>query len=154
VTAGRDERRATSNEAALRFRLRADGVADLADHAALRRFAADRPADFHAAVLGFAGVAAPPGALAALLLDADLRPDDRLLVAGTPVPAWLGALAWVVHAPHATPATLRAIAEAEQASVVIAPPAWLAAAGLDNTAGCGLRGVNPEGWADASTPAA
>ncbi len=155
MTVGRDERGATCNEAALRFRLRADGTARLADHAALRRFAADQPAAFRAALLAFAGVAAPAAALAALLLEADLRPDDRLLVAGTPVPAWLGPLAHVVHAPHATPATLRALAEAEQASLVVAPPSWLAAArlpdiGLSHTPGSGPRGLYPEGWPDAT----
>jgi hypothetical protein len=153
VTAGRDERRATSNEAALRLRLRAEGIADLADHAALRRFAAAEPATFNDAILAFAGVAAPPDALAALLLDADLRPDDRLLVAGTPAHAWLRPLARVIRAPHATPATLRAIAEAEQASLVIAPPSWLAAAGLTEATPCGPRGIYPAGWSDATAEA-
>jgi hypothetical protein len=122
VTADRDERRATSNEAALRFLLRAKGVANLPDHAALRRLAADQPAAFQAAIQAFAGVIAPPDMLAALLLEADLRPDDRVL-AGKTTPAWLDALAQVVDAPDALPGTPRAIDEAERASVVVAPPA-------------------------------
>jgi hypothetical protein len=150
-----DERIATSNEAALRFRLRADGVADLADHAALRRFGGDEPDAFRAAILRFAGMdgqadgAAP--ALAALLLEADLRPDDRLLVTGSPPWPWLDALARVVtlvRAPHATPATLREIAMAEAARAVVAPPGWLAAAGLLDAPGAEPRGVRLEGWCD------
>jgi hypothetical protein len=83
MTRQTDEHTATSNEAALRFKLRADGIADLADHAALRRFAAAHPAAFRKAILDFAGIAedtegtAVP-ALVAMLLEADLRPDDRL----------------------------------------------------------------------------
>jgi hypothetical protein len=83
MTRQTDEHTATSNEAALRFRLRADGIADLADHAALRRFAAAHPAAFATAILQFGGVAEDTEgtvvpALVAVLLEADLRPDDRL----------------------------------------------------------------------------
>ncbi len=153
MTAGRDEPGAATNQAALRFQLRATGIAELPDHAALRRFAAAQPAAFRAAILGFAGVAAPPDALAALLLDADLRPDDRLLVAGTVAPAWLGRLAHVIQAPGAMPATLRAIVAAERADVVVAPAAWLAAAGLNDAPGAGPRGVSLEALSDCN-PAA
>ncbi len=78
-----DEHTATTNEAALRFKLRADGIADLTDHAALRRFAVANPAAFRKAILDFAGIADDTAgttvpALVAVLLEADLRPDDRL----------------------------------------------------------------------------
>jgi hypothetical protein len=122
MTAARpDERTLTSNEAALRFQLRADGIATLADRAALDRFAAARPDTFARAMRAFAGV--PDGAadlplLVRMLLDADLRPDDRLLVAGLPPWPWLGMLG----------ATL--VSDPAQADVVAAPAAWLAAAAL------------------------
>jgi hypothetical protein len=141
---------ATGNEAALRFRLRADGIADLPDHAALRRFAAADPDRFQTAILDFAGLGAAQvapaqavglaAALAVVLLEADLRPDDRLLVAGTAPWPWEAARTQgipVILAREATPASLRAVAEAERASAIAAPPAWLEAAGL--TAG-GLPG--------------
>jgi len=206
MTVSRDERSVTSNEAALRFRLRACGIAVLPDYAALRRFAAAQPTAFHTAVLAFAGIvgptarltgnAAPEGlvlrhadgvrrvvdfatvaclpvelpailtrswraaalapALAALLLEADLRPDDRLLVAGLRPWPWLGALTQgikLILAADATPATLRAIAAAEEASVIAAAPAWLATASLDDAPACRPRGVYLDGWADATKTA-
>ena len=69
---------ATTNAAAFRFWLRASGRADLTDDAALRAFAAARQVEFHDAVAAFAGTTAAKLAptLAAMLLDADLRPDD------------------------------------------------------------------------------
>jgi len=146
------ERIATGNEAALRFRLRAEGIADLPDHAALRRFAAAQPERFQAALLAFAGLgqkppAVPQGAaevaswpvaqlaeaLAVVLLEADLRPDDRLLLAGPDRWPWLAARTQgiaVIVADAATPASLRAVAAAARASAIAAPPAWLEAAGL------------------------
>jgi hypothetical protein len=181
MTAAAAETTATSNAAALRFRLRAQGIADLADNAALRRFAAAEPDAFHAAVAGFAGIhgparlwregvskplklrrpdgnavlfdgGAPPAGvagelgrvwsteallppLAALLIEADLRPDDRLLVAGFEPWPWLAALTQgiaLVLAKDATPATLRAIAALEGATAVAAPASWLDAASLDD----------------------
>jgi hypothetical protein len=121
MTGRPDERSATSNEAALRFRLRAEGIATLPDRTALDRFAAAQPAAFAQAMRAFAGV--PAGAadlpvLVGLLLDADLRPDDRLLVAGVPPWPWLGALGVAL------------VTDAAQADVVVAPASWLGAAGV------------------------
>ena len=172
MTARPDERTATSNEAALRFLLRADGIACLVDHAALRAFASARPAVFRDSVLRFAGIAAGPTiwranlllrrgdgtravvtaadladevalpvdlanalgpALATVLLDADLRPDDRLLVAGLASWPWLAALTQdipVILAADATSDTLANLAMEEGVTAVAAPAAWLAEAGL------------------------
>ncbi len=132
MTARPHERSVTSNEAALRFRLRAEGVADLADRAALDRFAATRPDAFRQAVLDFAGLPAGTAAISALvavLLDADLRPDDRLLVAGLSRWPWLNAIGATV------------VTEVAQADAVVAPAAWLAAAGLADTGQPGPRVV-------------
>ena len=66
--------------------------------------------------------------LAELLLFADLRPDDRVLVAGGATWPWLAALnqgATVILAP---PRPLLAIAAEEAATVLIAPAAFLAGA--------------------------
>jgi len=66
--------------------------------------------------------------LAELLLHADLRPDDRLLVAGAAAWPWLAALleGTTVILAAATPATLLATAAEEAASVLVAPAQWLA----------------------------
>ena len=189
MTATAAERTGTSNEAALRFCLRAEGVANLPDFGALRRFAVDNPSAFQAAMLRYAGIAGssttllvadrPPrlvlrrmdglsdlnallvhpwpaatlaAALAAVLLQADLRPDDRLLVAGLPPWPWLAALTQdipVILATDATPQTLRDITVAEAATVIAAPPDWLHAAGLSTAPEAGPRGVYvTEDWPD------
>jgi len=66
--------------------------------------------------------------LAELLLHADLRPDDRLLVAGAAAWPWLAALleGTTVILAAATPATLLQTAAEEEASVLVAPAQWLA----------------------------
>jgi hypothetical protein len=160
MTARADETAATSNEAALRFRLRAAGAAQLSDYAALCRFATGEPDLFAAAMLDFAGLARTQAelvpALAAVLLEADLRPDDRVLVAGIAPWPWLAAQTQgiaVILADRATAATLRAAAAAERASVVAAPPAWLQAAGLTGAPASGPRGLYLQGWSDATAAA-
>lgn len=73
----------------------------------------------------------PPGTLirpmAELLLHADLRPDDRLLVCGPAWP-WLAALLERTTIILATPTDLLATAAAERASVLVAPAQALAEA--------------------------
>ena len=66
--------------------------------------------------------------LAELLLHADLRPDDRLLVAGAAAWPWLAALleGTTVILAAASPATLLETAAEEAASVLVAPAQWLA----------------------------
>ena len=68
--------------------------------------------------------------LADLLLHADLRPDDRLLVAGSAAWPWLAALleGTTVILAAATPATLLATAAEEAATVLVAPAQTLAEA--------------------------
>jgi hypothetical protein len=74
----------------------------------------------------------PPGLLirplAELLLHADLRPDDRLLVVGSAPWPWLAALleGTTVILAAATPAALLAIAAEEHATVLAAPAQTLA----------------------------
>jgi hypothetical protein len=160
MTARTDETSATSNDAALRFRLRAAGIADLPDYAALRRFAAREPDAFARAMLEFARLprARAPlvPALAAVLLEADLRPDDRVLVAGIRPWPWLAARTQgisVLLAGAVTAGTLRAAADADGASVVAAPPAWLQAAGLTDAPDSGPRGLCLEGWSNATAEA-
>jgi hypothetical protein len=160
MTARTDETSATSNEAALRFRLRAAGIADLADYAALRRFAACEPDAFARAMLEFAALprARAPlvPALAAVLLEADLRPDDRVLVAGIGPWPWLAARTQaipVLLARGVTASTLRPAADADCASVVAAPPAWLQSAGLTSAPDSGPRGLYLEGWSNATAEA-
>ena len=68
--------------------------------------------------------------LADLLLHADLRPDDRLLVVGSAAWPWLAALleGTTVILAAATPATLMATAGEEAATVLVAPAQALAEA--------------------------
>ena len=68
--------------------------------------------------------------LADLLLHADLRPDDRLLVVGSPAWPWLAALleGTIVILSPARPATLLAIAAEESATQIVAPAQTLAEA--------------------------
>jgi hypothetical protein len=83
-------------------------------------------------------------AAAVLLLDADLRPDDRVLVAGAAFWPWVWALregATLILGPAAEPAELRCIAEEDKASILVAPWATLA---CFRPAHAGLRrGVDP-----------
>jgi hypothetical protein len=86
------ERAVATNEAAFRFWLRAAGIADLPDLAALRRFAAGQPEIFAARMAEFAGATgaeADAAALFATLIEADRRPDDPPWRAGAiPDPQW------------------------------------------------------------------
>jgi acetoacetyl-CoA synthetase len=68
--------------------------------------------------------------LAELLLHADLRSDDRLLVAAGPAWPWLAALleGTAIILAAATPASLLATAAEERASVLVAPAQTLAEA--------------------------
>jgi hypothetical protein len=68
--------------------------------------------------------------LADLLLHADIRPDDRLLVVGSATWPWLAALleGTTVILAAATPATLLATAADEAATVLVAPAQTLAEA--------------------------
>lgn len=66
--------------------------------------------------------------LAELLLFADLRPDDRVLVAGGATWPWLAALTLGTTVILAPPAPLLAAAAQEAATVLIAPGAALAVA--------------------------
>src|SRR5439155_10415084 len=68
--------------------------------------------------------------LAELLLHADLRADDRLLVVGSPAWPWLAALleGTTVILAAATPTTLLATAAEEAATVLVAPAQTLAEA--------------------------
>ena len=67
---------------------------------------------------------------AELLLFADLRPDDRVLVAGTATWPWLAALALGTTVILAPPASLLAAAAQEAATALIAPGMALAGAAL------------------------
>jgi hypothetical protein len=68
--------------------------------------------------------------LADLLLHADLRPDDRVIIAGSAAWPWLAALleGTTVILAAATPATLLATAAEEVATVLVAPARALAEA--------------------------
>ena len=70
------------------------------------------------------------GPLAELLLHADLRPDDRLLIAGSPVWPWLAALlaGTTLILADPSPNTLLATVGKEQASVLVAPSVVIAEA--------------------------
>lgn len=92
-----------------------------------------------------AGIAAPlsrtwhPGLLvrpaAELLLHADLRPDDRVLLAGVPAWPWLVALlegSTLILAASGSAALLTTAAE-EQATVLVAPAGTLASAAFQRS---------------------
>jgi len=104
------ERRATTNRAAFRHWLRAiHGFALDPDASALRSWAEADHATATALILHFAGPGFSSARLAAgLLLEADLRPDDRILVRGKE-PGWLP------QALHATEGR----AETESAATVL-----------------------------------
>ncbi|MBW4093768.1 MAG: hypothetical protein HIU82_22150 [Proteobacteria bacterium] len=69
-------------------------------------------------------------ARAALLLHADLRPDDVVLLAGLPPDAWLPALTsgTTLIVSTTTPAALLPLAAETGATVLAAPAGWIAAA--------------------------
>ncbi len=69
-------------------------------------------------------------ARAALLLHADLRPDDIVLLAGVPPDAWLPALAdgTTLIVATTTPARLLPLAAETGATVLAAPAGWIAEA--------------------------
>jgi hypothetical protein len=73
--------------------------------------------------------------LAELLLHADLRPDDRLLVAGTPAWPWLAALLEGTVVILAAPAADRLLTTTadEAATVLVAPAQALAEAAFQRT---------------------
>ena len=84
------ERIATTNRAAFRHWLRAvHGIALDPEEPSLRNWAEVDPPVAAALILHFAGPEfSSPRLAAGLLLEADLRPDDRILVLG-PEPDWL-----------------------------------------------------------------
>ncbi|MBW4024407.1 MAG: hypothetical protein HIU92_14995 [Proteobacteria bacterium] len=109
------ERQATSNSAAFLHWLRAVHGLRLTRPdeplAAIRRWAEGDPATAARLILRFAGPGFPSARVAAgLLLEADLRPDDRLLVQG-PAPVWL---------PHALSATRGRASNEAEATVLVA----------------------------------
>jgi len=68
------------------------------------------------------------GAMAMLLLDADLRPDDRVLVAGTGAWPWVCALleGATLILDETEAGDLARAAMEERATLLVAPSAWLA----------------------------
>ena len=99
------EQEATTNRAAFLRWLRAvHGIALAPADAAIRAWATDDPQTATALILGFAGADFASARLAAgLLLQADLRPDDRLLVLGA-APDWLPQALAVTRGRATTPA--------------------------------------------------
>ncbi len=97
-----------------------------ADHVGLSKLGL--PADIIAAVARLWPRATLTQALADLLLHQDIRPDDRVLIAGNPswpvLAALLEGATILFHAGR--PDRLLAAAAEEQASVLVAPAAWLA----------------------------
>ena len=97
-----------------------------ADHVGLSQL--DLPADITAAVTRLWPRSSLARALADLLLHQDIRPDDRVLVAANPSWPSLAALlegAAVIFYAGRPDRLMAAVAE-EQASVLVAPAAWLA----------------------------
>ena len=97
-----------------------------ADHVGLSQL--DLPADITAAVTRLWPRSSLARALADLLLHQDIRPDDRVLVAANPSWPSLAALlegATVIFYAGRPDRLMAAVAE-EQASVLVAPAAWLA----------------------------
>ena len=145
------ERRATTNAWAFLHWLRHTGrMAASAPEAApswhaLRGFLAAAPDGGAAALAAFLRCDPADPALfplGALALHADLRPDDRLLVAGLAADAPPWPLPWplarrlgttVLHAAL-PPRGLLAAAAAERATVLAAPAAWLADAAFPHPA--------------------
>jgi hypothetical protein len=142
------EREATTNRAAFRHWLRALHGRPLdPGEAALRRWAEADPMAAAAVILAFAGPGFASARLAAgLLLLADLRPDDRLLVLGRE-PDWLA---------QALEATEGRAATAEAATVLVTdhapeslPPGLRRAILLDGATLAlppGITTSRPEGW--------
>ncbi len=155
------ERVVTTNAWAFLHWLRTTREVDLTDWAALQRWSAACPGAFAAAVAAFARlpdepVRLPRGGngithaaldrswppallirpLADVLLQADLRPDDRLLVIGPGWP-WLVALREGTTVILSATSDLLAAAAAERASVLVAPAKALAEAAFQR------RGTRP-----------
>ena len=127
------EQQICTNAWAFRHWAAATGRASLPDDPAIARWQRTDPAAWAEAVCAFAGPAfatsgTDPQALARVLLDADLRPDDRVIVAGTEPDPWVLARAqgtavtlWTGTASE----PLSAAVAAARATVVIAPAALL-----------------------------
>ena len=106
--------------------------------AALRAAIAADPVAARAALAGFAPTRAPAGSdpdrhlmdCARLLLHFDLRPDDVVLLAGTPTAPWqaAGQHGTRVLGAETTPDRLLDVAAATGVSVLVAPAGWIAAA--------------------------
>ncbi len=121
----------TSNAWAFLHWLRTTRGTDLADWAALQRFSVEQREACGAAVREFARLpAAPVLPMAELLLHTDVRPDDRLLVAGGAHQPWLLArhLGAKVTIADASPATLLATTAETSASILVASAQSLAEA--------------------------
>jgi hypothetical protein len=89
---GRDEHAAVGAESVLLEWLRAVRGLRLADTAALRAWATDKPAAFRTAFATFAGLDAADSRIQAgaeWLLGAGVRPDDRVQWTGDPADPWL-----------------------------------------------------------------
>ena len=88
-----------------------------------REAAEDLPSDLAHLLAAEHPAAALTDAAAVLLLDADLRPDDRVLLADATLWPWAWALregATLIVCPDAEPAALPGIAEEERASLLVA----------------------------------
>ncbi len=90
----------------------------------------DLPAPLAAALARVWDPAALLAARAALLLHADLRPDDIVLLAGVPPDAWLPALTdgTTLIVATTTPARLLPLAAETGTTVLAAPAGWIAEA--------------------------
>lgn len=106
---------------------RGDGTRRVLSRDALSAASLTLPADVAAPLTRFWPPARLIGPLAELLLHADLRPDDRMMVAGSPSWPWLAALRLSTTAIVATTPLLETAAE-ERASVMVAPAGALSEA--------------------------
>ena len=120
------ERVVTTNAWALLHWLRTVHGVDLAGWSALQHWSVDDAAGFSAAIAAFAsGPDRDMKVAAELLLYADLRPDDRLLVLG---PSWPWTEARTEHVRIIAAGDPLTAAATEHASVLVAPERELAAA--------------------------
>jgi hypothetical protein len=135
------ERVATSNAWAFLHWLRATRRIDLDGWEALIAWSASDPAGFCGAVAEFAGLPensrrSAVRAVAEVMLHADLRPDDRVLIAGGPPSPWAlarGQGTEIILAAPPSAARLFAMAARERASVLIADAAALPDAAFQRT---------------------
>lgn len=140
------ERVATSNAWAFLHWLRSTGRRDLDGWEALIAWSAADPAGFTGALTEFAAL--PPAsdrrlirAVADVLLHADLRPDDRVLIAAGPAWPWQVALdqgTEILTEGPLPPAALLARTAGERASVLVADAASLSEAAFQRP------GVRPD----------